>query len=101
MNAETLIRIVDALTRAISGDGDATVRSLPLAGTEQTLVLSTANGTGRLLGKGGETFRALQRVISAAAWRTGIAIRLVINDPRKRVEESRDVEPSNRSCPAP
>jgi hypothetical protein len=50
---------------------------------------------GRLLGRNGETFRALQRVVSAAAWRTGYVFRLVISEPRlarKRMEISREQE---------
>lgn len=92
MTAQQLVDTVRSLTRAISGDERATVRALPAAGGEQTLVLDAANGTGRLLGKGGETFRALRRVVSAAAWRTGISFRLVISDPRERLRESSDVE---------
>lgn len=83
MNRKMLITIVAELTRAITGDVSVELQVLPLAGSEQTLVLSTPNGTGRLLGRNGETFRALQRVVSAAAWRTGYSFRLVISDPRK------------------
>lgn len=79
---EQFIDTLEFLTRAISADSSATVWSLPRVGGEQTLILSAPNGTGRLLGKGGETFRALQRVASALAWRTGISFRLVIDDPR-------------------
>lgn len=82
ISSEKLISLVDLLTTAISGDANACVRALPMAGSELTLVLSTPNGTGRLLGRNGETFRALQRVVSAAAWRTGYSFRLVISDPR-------------------
>lgn len=82
ISSDKLISLVDLLTAAISGDRNACVRPLPMAGNELTLVLSTPNGTGRLLGRQGETFRALQRVVSAAAWRTGYSFRLVICDPR-------------------
>ena len=92
MTSQELVNAVGLLTRAISGDAGATVRALPAAGGEQTLVLDARGGTGRLLGKGGGTFRALRRVVSAAAWRTGVAFRLVISDPRERIEESKDAE---------
>jgi predicted RNA-binding protein YlqC (UPF0109 family) len=82
-SSDKLISLVGLLTAAISGDANAYVRALPVAGNEQTLVLSTPNGTGRLLGRQGETFRALQKVVSAAAWRTGFSFRLVISDPRR------------------
>lgn len=87
MTAEILIAIVEALTRAVSGDERATCIPLPTAGSEQTLVLSAPRSTGRLLGKGGETFRSLQRVVNASAWRTGRTFRLVIDDPRARPQK--------------
>ena len=82
MSREQLISTVLHLTRAISGDPDARVTPLPIAGNEQTLELCAPKGMGRLLGSGGETFRALRRVVNAAAWHTGFAFKLVIDDPR-------------------
>ena len=82
MTPDQLIGTVKLLTCAISGDACSSVQPLPAAGGEQTLVLSAPNGTGRLLGRNGATFRALQRVASAMAWRTGTSFRLVISDPR-------------------
>ena len=92
MTPDQLIDTVEQLTRAISGDSAARVLSLPVAGTELTLILEAPNGIGRLLGKGGDTFRALRRVVSAAAWRTGFSFRLVINDPRERRSVTNHVE---------
>ncbi len=94
LTPEQLIRTVELLTRAISGDEEAAVRQLPAAGGEQTLVLSAPTEIGRILGKGGRTLQALRRVVSAASWRTGFSFRLVINDPRKRFEERCDDKPS-------
>jgi len=88
MNSDQLISIIEFLTKAISGDDSATVQSLPQVGREQTLVLAAPGGIGRLLGKGGGTFKALCRVAGAASWSTGVSVRLVINDPRNRIEET-------------
>ena len=82
MTSDQLIRMVKILTRAISGDEMATVSPLPVAGNEQTLVLASPNGIGRLLGRGGKTFEALRRVVNAASWRTGRSFRLALSDPR-------------------
>ncbi len=95
MSPAELIELVSLLTRVISGDANATVTPLPVAGNEQTLLLSTPEGTGRLLGRNGDTFHALQRVVSAAAWRTGLSFRLVISDPR---EVRTRKEKSNERC---
>jgi len=81
MTAPELTAIVQALTKAIAADEAATVRALPVAGTEQTLCLYSRVGTGRLLGRDGMTFKSLCRVVSAASWRTGFTFRLILNDP--------------------
>jgi len=96
MKANELISTIEFLTRAISGDEESSVQALPQAGGEQTLVLTAPEGMGRLLGKGGETFKALRRVINAASWRTGISFRLVISDPRTKLNRDMCDENSNK-----
>jgi predicted RNA-binding protein YlqC (UPF0109 family) len=89
LNSVDLRNIVLHLTQAITDDPAATVTALPIAGTEQTLCLYSKTGTGRLLGRHGETFKALCRVISAASWSTGLNFRLVLTDPKTKGEKTK------------
>jgi hypothetical protein len=82
---EDIPTVVALLLRAITNDSDSKVTTLPEAGGQTTLVLSApaSCGTGRLLGKNGETFRSLERVLTATGYACGTQWRLVVDDPRK------------------
>ena len=81
LSPEQLIDLAVYLGRTISADPDFKSEVRPVAGNRQTIVFTCTNGVGRLIGKGGQTFQALRQVISAAAWRTGLAFELLLNKP--------------------
>ncbi len=75
--------MVERLARIISRDpglkvGDAT----DLEG-QRVLRLSAPRGTALLIGKGGRTWKALERVVVAASYATGTVTKLILDDPRK------------------
>ena len=77
---EELRDTVEALTMLISGDRECRVKALPKIGSEITLLLTAPTGKGKLMGRGGDTFQALRKVVAAASWPSGVAHRLILDE---------------------
>ncbi len=91
-----LTNAVAVFVRLISGDSEASTRTVPV-GNELMLIVSAPNQTGRLLGRDGETLKALKKIVSAASWRVGRTFRIVLNDSRISGDSESDGTYSERT----
>lgn len=84
VDAETIQAIMRCIVVAISDDRDALVLLEHTSPVKVLRITTFKDATmRRLKGRGGETIRALERVLAAMAWRTPFTIRLALDGPAK------------------
>jgi predicted RNA-binding protein YlqC (UPF0109 family) len=83
VNEGEIIDAVSFWVKSISGDPCATVTAQAPAGREITLLVRAGiGGRAALIGRYGETWRSLERLVRAAAWRSSArrSLRLLLDE---------------------
>lgn len=84
MTAEDVRIVVTCITQALVDDESAVTVTSTLSGRSLNVVVETAaSDTGKLIGKGGRTARAVRTLISALGAKSGLIITLDILNPTR------------------